>query len=73
MSYKLNPFTGKFDNVGSFVIPSGASDPASGAVGQMFLNTANSKIKVYYAGVWVDLHTIDGIGIMVIGTTFTIA
>jgi hypothetical protein len=79
MSYTFNPFTGNLDNVGSagsIIIPSVSSDPASGSVGQIILNTTTHTIKIWYNDLWQEIHTLSygiGIGVMEVGTTFEVA
>jgi hypothetical protein len=55
MSYKLNPYDGKHDYY-QRPIPELGSAPATGVDGQMYLNTSDSKIYIYFAGTWYVLH-----------------
>ena len=55
MAYKLNPFTKKLDFYG--VVPTGSSDPSSASPGDLFINTSDNGMKVYYGGNWQTLHT----------------
>lgn len=56
MAYKFNPFSKRLDFYGA--IPTGASDPASASDGDLFINTTDDGMKVYYGGVWQTLHTL---------------
>jgi energy-converting hydrogenase Eha subunit G len=76
MAYKLNPFTKKLDFYG--VVPTGSSDPSSASPGDLFINTSDNGMKVYYGGNWQTLHTLTpssgiGIGYWVIGTNFVVS
>lgn len=76
MAYKFNPFSKKLDFYGA--IPTGSSDPASASEGDLFLNTSDDGMKVYYSGSWQVLHTLNpgvatGIGTWIIETDFVVS
>jgi hypothetical protein len=57
MSLKFNPLTGNLDLVND-AITKGTSDPGSGFVGQLFLNTTTNELKIWYGSQWQTLHTL---------------
>jgi hypothetical protein len=43
-------------DVGTFRVPTGANNPASGVEGNLFVNTTTHKLMVYVSGGWVAVH-----------------
>lgn len=56
MAYKFNPFHKRLDFYGA--IPTGTSDPSGASEGDLFINTTDDGMKVYYGGTWQTLHTL---------------
>ena len=59
MAIKFDYLLGKLRTEDGRIIISGSSDPASGLIGEWFLNTTSHQIKVYYDNSWQVLHTLS--------------
>lgn len=55
--FKINPFTGKFDDVGNFL--GLLSSAPTGVEGAFYLNTSDHKLYIYYSGTWQVLHELS--------------
>ena len=58
MAYKVfNPFTQKLDYITSGIIVSAVA-PLNPTSGQMYVNSGDDKVYIYYSGTWQALHTL---------------
>lgn len=54
MSYTFNPFTGNLDYFEKFRVPIYSADPSSGVDGDLYYNSSDGNLYIYYGG-WIAL------------------